>query len=108
MYFSNIAEVVVGTLPNLQHGIGGSLEILSTTRIRLKDFSYDGQGPGMSRIMKGIVTVWIVKWKTATLLSLLLLILANFKCSNGSSSNREYNHSSRILQQRGHEPSTSP
>ena len=38
--------VAVGALPNLEHGIGGSLEIITTTRILLKDFSYDGLGPG--------------------------------------------------------------
>ena len=36
----------MGTLPNEQHGISGSLELLSTTEIRLVDFSYDGNGPG--------------------------------------------------------------
>ena len=46
-FFSPIATFVVGSLPNLQHGIGGTFEILSTTRIRLNDFSYDGQGPGI-------------------------------------------------------------
>ena len=36
--------VEVGALPNLAHQIGGVLEILTTTRIRIRDFTYDGQG----------------------------------------------------------------
>ena len=40
--------VAVGVLPNLQHGIGGTLEILSTTRLRIRNFEYDGAGPGES------------------------------------------------------------
>ena len=41
-----VLAVDVGTLPNIQHAIGGTFEILSVTRIRLRGFSYDGQGPG--------------------------------------------------------------
>ena len=46
----NVAGVVVGTLPNLQHGLGGTFEILSPTRINLRDFSYDGLGPGKTDV----------------------------------------------------------
>ena len=44
--------VDVGTLPNLQHGVGGTLEIISATSMRIRDFRYDGQGPGMYLCMQ--------------------------------------------------------
>ncbi len=37
---------MVGNLPNEQHGVFGTLELLSTTQIRVRGFSYDGGGPG--------------------------------------------------------------
>ncbi len=46
IYFSGV--VFLQALPNFQHGIGGTFEILSTTRILLRDFSYDGGGPGIT------------------------------------------------------------
>ena len=36
----------MGTLPNLNHGVGGQLQILSATEFRIEMFSYDGQAPG--------------------------------------------------------------
>lgn len=41
----------VGVLPNYQHGIGGTVEILSTTRIRFRNFRYDGGGPCKSLLL---------------------------------------------------------
>ena len=36
----------VGTLPTLAHGVGGTLQFLSTSQLKLRGFSYDGAGPG--------------------------------------------------------------
>ena len=36
----------MGNLPNLQHGISGTLEIISPSRLRIRGFTYDGAGPG--------------------------------------------------------------
>lgn len=43
-------DVVIGTLPNLLHDVGGTLEYVSTTRILIRDFTYDGEGPGKDSI----------------------------------------------------------
>ncbi len=42
-----VYSVVVGTLPTLLHLVGGTLVFLSTTRIRIVGFSFDGGAPGM-------------------------------------------------------------
>ena len=39
-------EVCLGPLPNHQHGISGQLCIIDQSTMELRDFSYDGQGPG--------------------------------------------------------------
>ena len=36
----------VGVLPSFQHGVSGMLEILTTTKLQIRMFSYDGQAPG--------------------------------------------------------------
>ena len=40
------APVEIGRLPNLQHGIRGTLYALDETTLFIKEFEYDGQGPG--------------------------------------------------------------
>ncbi len=40
--------VEIGSLPNLLHDVSGTLEFISTTRIRIRNFHYDGQGPGIT------------------------------------------------------------
>ena len=46
----------VGTLPTLAHGVGGTLQFLSTSQLKLRGFSYDGAGPGegVGRERKGL------------------------------------------------------
>ena len=36
----------IGQLPNLAHGIRGTLYAIDETTFFIKDFEYDGQGPG--------------------------------------------------------------
>lgn len=45
---NNIGNVLVGSLPNLQHGISGQLRIIDSKTLQITGFSYDGQGPGMN------------------------------------------------------------
>jgi len=40
-------EVEVGSLPTLQHEVSGTLYLVGTKSLRIKDFHYDGLGPGM-------------------------------------------------------------
>ena len=47
----------MGTLPTLAHGVGGTLQFLSTSQLKLRGFSYDGAGPGegVGRARRGLV-----------------------------------------------------
>ena len=36
----------VGALPTLQHGVSGTLFLVGTKSLKIRDFYYDGQGPG--------------------------------------------------------------
>ena len=61
----------MGNLPNEQHGINGRLELLSTTEIRLVEFSYDGGGPGElwnNCAHKLSVPCWLIEVLVCTLL----------------------------------------
>ena len=40
------APVEIGQLPNLQHGVRGTLYAVDETTFFIEDFEYDGQGPG--------------------------------------------------------------
>ena len=40
-------EVEVGDLPNLQHAVGGTLFLVGTKSLKIKNFRYDGLGPGV-------------------------------------------------------------
>ena len=39
--------VVIGELPNLDHGIQGTLAARDETTLLIKNFHYDGQAPGL-------------------------------------------------------------
>jgi len=41
------AGAVIGELPNLDHGIQGTLIALDETTLFIKNFHYDGQAPGI-------------------------------------------------------------
>ncbi len=41
-----IVGVEIGPLPNLDHDVSGTLVYISTTRILIRDFHYDGGGTG--------------------------------------------------------------
>ena len=38
--------VEIGTLPNEQHQISGTLHVLDSNTLYIEDFNYDGGGPG--------------------------------------------------------------
>lgn len=42
-----IVGTVIGELPNLDHGIQGTLIALDETTLFIKNFHYDGQAPGI-------------------------------------------------------------
>lgn len=41
-----ILGVAIGELPNEQHDVSGVFQILSSKKIFIKQFNYDGGGPG--------------------------------------------------------------
>ena len=44
---SQFYGVTVGPLSTLSHQVSGDVYIVDETRIRIKNFVYDGQGPGI-------------------------------------------------------------
>ena len=46
MYAGQVEDILVGTLPNFQHGIGGQLYLRDTKTLVIENFSYDGLGVG--------------------------------------------------------------
>ncbi len=46
MYAGQVEDILVGTLPNFEHGIGGQLYIRDTKTLVIENFSYDGLGVG--------------------------------------------------------------
>ena len=47
MYLAGSAgEVCVGTLPTWAHGVRGKLCIIDQSTMVIRDFDYDGRGPG--------------------------------------------------------------
>ena len=47
-----IIGVEIGTLPNEQHDISGTLHVLDSTTLYIEDFNYDGNGPGEKEIIR--------------------------------------------------------
>ena len=46
VYAGQVEDILVGTLPNFQHGIGGQLYLRDTKTLVIENFSYDGLGVG--------------------------------------------------------------
>ena len=55
--FASSAHLVIGDLPNEQHGIDGNLYVVDSTTLRFEDFDYDGQGPGTFCPKKEILVI---------------------------------------------------
>ena len=49
--------VEIGTLPNEQHQISGTLHVLDSTTLYIEDFNYDGGGPGEGDIIRFYKTI---------------------------------------------------
>ena len=50
--FASSAHLVIGDLPNEQHGIDGNLYVVDSRTLRFEDFDYDGGGPGELSVSK--------------------------------------------------------
>ena len=52
-----IIGVEIGTLPNEQHQISGTLQVLDSNTLYIEDFNYDGGGPGEEDIITSLCMV---------------------------------------------------
>ena len=48
VFFCSAGEVCVGTLPTLAHGVSGKLCIIDQYTMVIRNFNYDGRGPGQT------------------------------------------------------------
>jgi hypothetical protein len=62
----HIAAVPVGDLPTFMHRVSGTLQILSPTTLNIRNFDYDGLGPGE-------LSGWIDGWQLVGVWFCLLL-----------------------------------